>query len=88
MTITTKLLSVLFILLLAGLAGALNVIVFPKLNAVAQKIAEVAVDLKSAQILMVLHFVIYDIVHINGQYCLTNNIKVCKKDNDLVHTNR
>ena len=71
MTITTVLLSLLFLLLLAAASGAQGVIVLPKLGAVAEKIGEVAVDLGSAQFSMVLRLVIHDTVHNNGHSCLT-----------------
>ena len=74
MTITTVLLSLLFLLLLADAAGAHDVIVLPKLGAVAEKIGEVAVDLGSAQFSMVLCLVIHDTVHNTGHSCLTNNL--------------
>ena len=63
-----------FILLLffAAIAGAQDVIVLPKLGAVAEKVGEVAVDLGSAQFPMVLRLVIHDTVHNSGHSCLTN----------------
>ena len=73
-TMTTVLLSLLFLLFLAAATGAQDVIVFPKLGAVVEKIGEVAVDLGSAQFPMLLRLVIHDTVHINGHFCLTNNI--------------
>ena len=73
-TITTVLLSLLFLLLLAAAAGAQDVIVLPKIGAVAEKIGKVAVDLGSAQFPMVLRLVIHDTVHNNGHFCLTNNL--------------
>ena len=73
-TITTVLLSLLFLLFLAAAAGAQDVIVLPKLGAVAEKIGEVAIDLGLAQFLMVLRLVIHDTVHNNGHPCLTNNL--------------
>ena len=63
-------------LFLAAAAGAQDVIVLPKLGAVAEKIEEVAVDLGSAQFSLVLCLVIHDTIqsiHNNGQSCLTNN---------------
>ena len=73
MTITTVLLSLLFVLFLAAAAGAQYVIVLPKLGAVAEKIKDVAVDLGSAQFSMVLRMAIHDTIHNNGHPCLTNN---------------
>ena len=82
-TITTVLLS-LFLLLLAAAAGAQDVIVLPKIGAVAEKIGEVAVDLSSAQFPMILRLVIHDTVHNNGHPCLTNNLarRSFKKENN------
>ena len=62
----------LLLLFFAALAGAQDVIVLPKLGAVAEKVGEVAVDLGSAQFPMVLRLVIHDTVHNNGHSCLTN----------------
>ena len=73
-TITTVLLSLLFLLFLATAAGAQDVIVLPKLGAVAEKILEVAVDLVSAHFPMVLRLVIHDTVHNNGHLCLTSAV--------------
>ena len=72
MTITTVLLSLLFILIQAAAANAQDVIVLPKLGAVAEKIGEVSVDLGSAQFPMLLRLVIHDTVHNNGHSCLTS----------------
>ena len=74
MTITSVLLSLLFVLFLAAALGAQNVIVLPKIGAVAEKIEEVAVDLGSAQFHMVPRLVIHDTVHNSGHFCLTNNL--------------
>ena len=87
-TITTVLLSLLFILLLVAAAGSQDVIVLPKLGAVAEKIG-VDVDLGSTQFPMVLRLVIHDTVHNNGHSCLTSNIarhSFEKESNHLVPT--
>ena len=76
-------------MLLAAAAGAHDVIVLPKLGAIAEKIGEVAVDLGSAQFPMVLRRVIYDTVHNTGHPCLINNFarnSFKKKTNHLVTT--
>ena len=88
-TITTVLLSLLVLLLLAAAAGAQDVIVWPKIGAVAEKIGEVAVDLGSAQFPKVLRLDIHDTVHNNGHPCLTNNLarlSFKKETNHLVPT--
>ena len=88
-TITTVLLSLFFILLLATAAGAQDIIVLPKLGAIAEKILEVAVDFGSAQFSMVLRLVIHDTVHNTGHPCLTNDFarnRFKKKTNYLVPT--
>ena len=64
----------LLLLFLAGPAGEQDVIVLPKLVAVAEKIREVAVDLGSAQFPKVLRLVLHDTVHNNGHSCLTNAV--------------
>ena len=58
----------------AALASAQDVIVLPKLGAVAEQIGEVAVDLGSAQFPIILRLVIHDTVQNNGHSCLTNAI--------------
>ena len=63
----------LLLLFFASIAGAQDVIVLPKLGAVAEKVGEVAVDLGSAQFPMVLRLVIHDTVHNHGHTCLTND---------------
>ena len=72
-TITTVLLQLFVSILLPTAAGAQDVIVLYILGAVAEKIKEVAVDLGSAQFVIVLRLVIYDIVHNNKHSCLTND---------------
>ena len=74
MTITTVLLSLLFLIFLSATAGAQNVIVLAKLGADVEKIGEVAVDLGLAQFLMLLCLLIHDTVHNNRHTCLTNNL--------------
>ena len=75
--------------MLAAAAGAQDVIVLPKLGAVAEKIGKVGVDLGSAQFPIVLRLVIYDTVHNNEHFCLTNNLarhSFKKETNHLVPT--
>ena len=74
-----------FLLLLAAAAGAQDVIVLPKLGAVAEKIEEVAVYLGSAQFPMVLLLVIHDTVHNNGHSCLTNSLARHSFEKDANH---
>ena len=69
LTITSILISLLFNLLVAAAATAQDVIVFPKLGAVAEKIGEVAVNLGSAQLPIILHLVIHNTVGNNGHSC-------------------
>ena len=70
-TVTTVLLALFFLQLLAA-TTAQDVIVLPKLGAVAEKIGEVAVDMGAAQFPMVFRLVIHDTVHNNGHPCLAD----------------
>ena len=82
---TTVLLSLLLLLFLAAAAGAQDVIVFPKLGAVAEKIGEVAVDLGSAQFPTVLRLVIQVTVNNNGHSCLTSTFARHSLDKKINH---
>ena len=84
-TITSVLLLLLFLLLLATAADAQDVIVLPKLGAVAGKIGEVAVYLGSAQFPMVLRLLIHDTVHNNGHSCLTSTFACHSFENEKNH---
>ena len=86
--ITTVLLLLLFLLLLIAAAGVQDVIVLAKLCDVAETIWKVAVEICSAQFLMVLCLVINDTVHNTGHF-LTNSLarhSFEKRTNNLVPT--
>ena len=57
----------------------------PKRGAVAEKIGEVAVDLGSAQLPMVLLLVIHDTVHTNGHSCLTSTFARHSIQKEKIH---